>query len=201
MLGLVHAVELVFDAAETRPTASEAPARWVFGAWRDGDLKPVRPVGNGVQLQACTHLDEAIRSARDHGGAIADLADTLDSVAPQLNWVRRRGPERQTTEFAHGHANAVLIRSDDSESDVVVGISLLAPHVRYPDHHHPPEEVYIVLSPGEWRQGHETWHEPGVGNIVHNPPGVVHAMRSSDAPLLALWLQFDKRSTRERSNR
>ena len=29
-----------------------------------------------------------------------------------------------------------------------VGISLMAPHVRYPDHRHPPEEVYVSLAGG-----------------------------------------------------
>jgi hypothetical protein len=29
---------------------------------------------------------------------------------------------------------------------------------------------------------------PGVGGIVHNPPGIIHAMRSIDEPLLAVWI-------------
>ena len=63
----------------------------------------------------------------------------------------------------------------------------MAPNTRYPDHRHPPEEVYLVLSPGEWRQGDGAWHEPGPGGVVHNPPAIVHAMRSGDTPLLAIW--------------
>lgn len=33
------------------------------------------------------------------------------------------------------------------------------------------EEIYVVLTPGEWRQCDGPWHEPGAGGIVHNPPG------------------------------
>ena len=71
---------------------------------------------------------------------------------------------------------------------MVVGLSLLAPGVRYPDHRHPPAELYYVLSEGEWRQEARPWHSPGIGGVVHNPPGVVHAMRSHAQPLLAVWL-------------
>ena len=40
---------------------------------------------------------------------------------------------------------------------------------------------------GEWRQASNPWHEPGIGNLVYNPPNIVHAMRSADQPLLAVW--------------
>ena len=63
----------------------------------------------------------------------------------------------------------------------------MAPGITYPDHRHPPEEVYIVLSNGQWRQGSGPWHAPGVGGIVYNPHDIVHAMRSGDSPLLAIW--------------
>jgi hypothetical protein len=28
---------------------------------------------------------------------------------------------------------------------------------------------------------------PGIGGTVRNPPGVVHAMRAGETPLLAVW--------------
>jgi hypothetical protein len=63
----------------------------------------------------------------------------------------------------------------------------MAPHVRYPDHNHPPEEVYLVLSPGWFQHGDSSWSEPGIGGTFHNVPNIKHAMASGDAPLLALW--------------
>jgi quercetin dioxygenase-like cupin family protein len=59
--------------------------------------------------------------------------------------------------------------------------------VQYIDHHHPPAEVYLVLSPGAWRQADGPWHEPGIGGTVFNTPNIVHAMKSAEAPLLAIW--------------
>ena len=44
-----------------------------------------------------------------------------------------------------------------------------------------------MLSPGRWRHGASSWFEPGVGGVVHNTPDIVHAMRSGEEPLLAIW--------------
>jgi hypothetical protein len=64
----------------------------------------------------------------------------------------------------------------------------MAPRIDYPDHSHPPDELYLALSEGEWRRGGEAWFSPGLGGTVRNPPGVSHAMRSGETPLLAVWI-------------
>jgi quercetin dioxygenase-like cupin family protein len=71
--------------------------------------------------------------------------------------------------------------------DVWLGVSLLAPGVRYPDHTHAPEETYLVLSRGTFRQNDGPWFEPGIGGSFYNPPGILHAMRAEDEPLFAFW--------------
>ncbi|MEK1886834.1 MAG: dimethylsulfonioproprionate lyase family protein, partial [Phyllobacterium sp.] len=64
---------------------------------------------------------------------------------------------------------------------------------RYPDHDHSPEEVYLVLSNGEFRQGEGEWFSPGIGGSFYNVPNINHAMRSLDKPLFAFWaLRTDK---------
>ena len=59
--------------------------------------------------------------------------------------------------------------------------------MRYPDHHHPPPEVYLSLTPGSWWKEGRSWTEPGIGGTVYNEPNVVHAMRSHGTPLFAFW--------------
>ena len=92
--------------------------------------------------------------------------------------------------FHDGHANADIVGPAGLErrSDVMLGASLVAPDVRYVDHRHPPEEVYIVMSEGEWYREGCGWHTPGIGGIVYNPPDAVHAMRAGNRALLAFWL-------------
>jgi len=90
------------------------------------------------------------------------------------------------------HADAAIVGPEpdalEQRSDVRVAISLMALGITYPDHRHLPEEVYIVLSEGEWRQESAPWRTPGIGGIVYNPHDIVHAMRSSrSSSLLAIW--------------
>ncbi len=142
-----------------------------------------------VRKPVCVHLPAALAQARRQPGPVGALADAFAAIEPRLEWKVRAGAEAHGEEFLTGHANAALVGSEGLEirSDVWFGVSLLAPHTRYPDHRHPPEEIYVVLSPGEWRQEDKPWHEPGLGGLVYNPPNIVHAMRSMEQPLLALW--------------
>lgn len=119
----------------------------------------------------------------------APLAAALLKLAPRLAWRRRIDRKSDNPNFADAHANAVILGDGGIESreDVRIGISLLAPDTVYPDHRHPPEEVYVVLSEGEWRQDANPWHAPGPGGMVHNPPNVLHGMQSGSQPLLAVW--------------
>lgn len=76
----------------------------------------------------------------------------------------------------------------EARQDLRMGASLLAPNTFYPNHQHPPEEVYIALTPGHWRQEAGPWREPGIGGLVYNPPNIIHAMQSGASALLAIWM-------------
>ena len=189
---ILQQAEAAFHAAASSvPPASPPLAERVFRAM---DVAPSRSAtgscnGNAGQFPACACWPEALNQARAVGGPVAGMADALDALSPSLTWQRRPGAETGPEGFYNGHANTVLFgpRGLEPRADVLVGISLIAPNIRYPDHHHPPEEFYVVMSRGEWRQNEGPWHEPGAGGVVHNPPGILHAMRSGDAPLLAAW--------------
>jgi quercetin dioxygenase-like cupin family protein len=191
LLDVVRAAGRVFEAAPARPSASEAPVRRVLEAVEANRLEPSHRADEAAQVPACRNLDVAIASARLGGGEVAALADAIDDVAASLAWRTRGDAEQFGPEFVAGHADARILRSVEGDRDIIVGLSLLAPRVRYPDHAHPPEEVYAVLGSGEWWHEGGTWHEPGPGGVVHTPPGAVHAMRSSAQPLLAVWFQVD----------
>lgn len=175
-------------AARVEPgTPAEAACQRIFKAMETGQAQntPHRP----EPPPARAHLQTALRTAASSPGPAAALAYALDAIEPQLCWQRRPGAENVPGNFADGHANATIVGDGGLEArgDVRIGVSLLAPHVTYPDHRHPPEELYAVLSPGSWRQDAKPWHEPGLGGVVYNHPNVVHAMRSTEAPLLAVW--------------
>lgn len=115
------------------------------------------------------------------------LGKLLLALLPQLPWYQRHEPEYLA--FMAGHGNAQIIGPDGLllSDSLLVGISLLKPNITYPNHQHPPAEIYLVLTEGEWWQEGQSWHTPGGAGYVYNQPHVVHAMRSQDKPLLAIW--------------
>lgn len=147
--------------------------------------------GAGSRLPVCDrHIDEATAHGFDSPD-LRRLAAAFRSIEPALTWGRRQGPApAASNNFAEGHANAMIVGPGGllQCGEVWLGVSLLAPGVRYPDHTHPPEETYLVMSPGEFSQDDGPWFEPGPGGSFYNPPGVLHAMRSGSVPLFAFWL-------------
>jgi quercetin dioxygenase-like cupin family protein len=140
-------------------------------------------------LPVCRHLATALDPARCQPGPVGAPADAFTVIEPRLDWKVRTGAETHGEQFLDGHANATIAGPEGFEirRDIRIGVSVMAPNVRYPDHHHPAEEIYVVLSDGQWRQADRPWHEPGIGGLVYNFPNVVHAMRSAGNPLLAIW--------------
>lgn len=70
-------------------------------------------------------------------------------------------------------------RSDE----VCFGLTLIGPDAHYADHRHPAVELYHVLTGlAEW-SGH--WRRPG--DFILHDSNQIHAMRTGDEPLLALY--------------
>lgn len=115
------------------------------------------------------------------------LANYIIQVSTQLNWYQKS--EASDSAFNLGHANAQLIGPQGLHlsDEIIVGVSLMAPDLVYPDHHHPPEEIYIVLSEGKWWQAGGDWWSPTTDGYVYNPANIMHAMSSTHKPLLAIW--------------
>lgn len=143
----------------------------------------------GSRLPICAHLQTAL-AVRTDATSLRKLIETFRAIEPSLEWRRRTSfDETASANFMDGHANAMILGPGGLENrdDVWLGASLMAPFVRYTDHAHAPEETYLVLSEGEFRQGDEGWFAPGVGGAFYNPPSIRHAMRSGAAPLFAFW--------------
>lgn len=146
--------------------------------------------GEGARLPVSGYLGDALARARAASPALARVANAFEALEPRLVWRRRSVYGLSASDnFADGHANTMIAGPGGLEDrdDVWVGATLMAPHVRYPDHNHSPEEAYLVLSSGYFRQGDGAWFEPGMGGILYNEPGITHAMKSGEAPLFAIW--------------
>ncbi|MGO1118373.1 dimethylsulfonioproprionate lyase family protein [Rhodovibrionaceae bacterium A322] len=144
-------------------------------------------------LPVCRHFTPACQLAQTGPAPIPSLASALADLERSLTWTRRTAPSGQPSDnddrFYDGHANAIIVGDGGLEErqDVTIGVSLVAPGIDYPRHRHPPEEIYIVLSPGEWWQEGRHFSAKNSGDLIHHEPGVWHAMKSTHLPLLALW--------------
>lgn len=165
-------------AVTTGPAAGAAGqvvARWQA---RQGVLR-----AGATRMAVCDWIAPAL------AGNAAPLAQAFAAIEGSLRWRPRdvAGPEPAT--FRNGHANALVLGPGGLEDrdDLWLGATVMAPATVYPDHDHPPAEVYLPLSPGEWWNAAMDWTDPGPGGFIYNPPGIRHAMRAGSAPFLALW--------------
>jgi hypothetical protein len=144
----------------------------------------------GHRLPACEqYLDDVLEVQTDQA-ALRALLKSFAAVEPLLEWTTKSVyDDTASRNFPTGHANAMIIGPNGLENrrDLWLGVTLMAPHVRYPNHDHPPEETYLVLSEGEFMQADNDWFSPGIGGSFYNPPGIRHAMRSGNKPFLAMW--------------
>ena len=167
----------------TSGAAADAAAR-ATAIWRTpgaaGQAEPARlPVCDWIGPA----LDLAAKSKR------AALGTAFTGIADGLCWRRRSSAQPTDPVFWNGHANAMILGPGGLEErgDIWVGVTVMAPGVTYMDHDHPPEEVYLSLTPGEWWNAGMDWTDPGPEGAIYNPPGIRHAMRAGKTPFLALW--------------
>ncbi|MFB8342268.1 dimethylsulfoniopropionate lyase [Brucella cytisi] len=199
-----EALQAFLDAAEAAfgQFAGHGESRRSIGQIFDALKTPgEQRAGEGKQLPVCQHLDAALAvDVKDP--LLCRLITTFQAIAPRLDWRRRVDPDGSASaNYADGHGNAMVVGAGGIEQrgDLWIGATLLAPNVRYPDHNHAPEEVYLVCSDGEFSQADGDWFSPGIGGSFYNVPGIKHAMRSLDMPLFAFWALLVKRPVDEQT--
>lgn len=129
------------------------------------DVPGTQRSGHGSRLPVCSHLPAALAIETERR-SLGLLVDRFKAIEPSLEWRRRSNSDGSESEnFFEGHANAMIVGPGGLEErrDVWLGVTLMAPNVRFPNHDHAPEEVYLFLSDGELRQAEGPWFSPGIG--------------------------------------
>lgn len=177
------------QAAFTAHAADEPSRRMLAATFAAASGAPAAEVRLGARLPGCSCLEEAL-TLEVGSDPLGDLVAAFRAVEPFVTWRRRPDPEGTSRgAYEAGHANAIVVGPGGvwDRPDIYLGATLMAPNIRYPDHDHAPEEVYLVLAPGEFLQGGGDWFPVGTGGSFYNPPGIRHSMRSLDRPFLTFW--------------
>ena len=113
------------------------------------------------------------------------LARQLTSFAGQLPW-------RESHRMPGQGERAALCSLDELFvfEGLTSGLLWLEPGVAYPEHSHPPPELYFTLSgSAEWKYGgSDQYRRVSAGNLLYNHPFDRHGVQAGDTPLLALFL-------------
>ena len=72
-------------------------------------------------------------------------------------------------------------------STLRAGLFVQRPNTYYPLHNHEAVETYVMIEGvGYWTQGDKTTRH-GVGGVIHHPSEMLHAFKTLEHPLVALW--------------
>ncbi len=112
------------------------------------------------------------------------LTDAVRALSPTLPWV----PSHRVDDDG-AHVGLVLLDQVVDLSPVIAGLTILDANSVYPEHDHPPAEVYLILGgEAEWRYGGaDTFVTHGTGDIVQNNPNDRHEIRTGSQPTVAVW--------------
>jgi hypothetical protein len=131
----------------------------------------------------------AIAAAR-HDFAAA-LIQALCRAAPALRWRQTYSTAQIDAAFLRNYGYTEIIGPTAPREcrQLACGFLLLGPHTHYPRHLHEAEEIYVSLAGrAGWLQGDAVWRDHPPGTVIHHTSGEPHAMRTADAPLLALYV-------------
>lgn len=138
---------------------------------------------------AARWLARALAGARS--GPLAPLAAGLAALEPDLCWLQN--PNYSAASMGQTFDNYAYVELAGpgrcfESADIRLGFLLLGPQSHYPDHCHPAEEAYHVVSgTAEWWREDTGWTARQAGALIHHAPLVRHAMRTGEEPLLALY--------------
>lgn len=132
-----------------------------------------------------------LRSARYEERPETELLRALVDATGELQWNQTYSSGDFGEEFLarYGWVELFGTRGHFANDTVAGGFLLLGPGIHYPDHHHIAEEIYIPLTSGSlWSKDAGVFMERDAGEIIHHPSNIRHSMRTSDVPLVALYL-------------
>jgi mannose-6-phosphate isomerase-like protein (cupin superfamily) len=121
---------------------------------------------------------------------LTELYNAARSAFGQVRWTEFYEEDSWSKSFLPLFANGEGIGPDGrlKHNEVILGLFLLGPNVTYPEHAHPAEEFYIVLTGNpEFKVGSNNFKLQEAGAVVLHHNNVSHAIRTSSEPFFAIF--------------
>ena len=120
--------------------------------------------------------------------ASGPLVASLLAARHELTWIPSTRANDGGTERALSPLNDVC-----DLGDVTAGLMLIGARADYPEHAHPPNEIYLPISgSGVWRHGgSEDYRTLDATELVYNPPHGIHGARAGAEPVVALYVLWN----------
>ena len=147
------------------------------------------PTAAAKRDPACRYLAAGLAAAWH---VDKNVSATIGDLTPLLHW--QRIPEhvpRPPGAFMDDYAYAHIIGPNGvyPGDDFMLGLFIIGPGQLYPAHLHAAPELYWLFSgPTQWRYSIEgAWTRKKAGELQWNKPQQIHAMRTLNVPLFAIW--------------
>ncbi len=145
---------------------------------------------HATRLPACRFLPDVVSASLL---SAPDVAAALAALEEDLNW--RQNPNYSDEAmgqpgYMNNYAYAEVIGPHGvyPGDDFLLGLFLLGPGLKYPNHAHPAPELYWILSgQSEWRMRDEPFEPREPGETIWHEPFVPHATNTGATPMLAAY--------------
>ncbi|MGK9286597.1 dimethylsulfonioproprionate lyase family protein [Sinorhizobium meliloti] len=160
-------------------------------------LEKPGPVLAGPHAETSGSLIEGARKALADAARLSEghnrLSAGLKSLMGRLEWYRGRGGPYASANFAHSHMHALLVGPGALEhrTDLRIGLTVLGPYTRFPDHDQLYSRVFLPLSSGEFRFGDDDWVRSAAGEVLFNGAGRQCAFRCTGNAMVLLWCHIE----------
>ena len=127
----------------------------------------------------------------DASNQTSQVIQRLKNIAPNLYWGQTYSAADFGSAFLanYGWTELVGQRGLIASNKLACGFLVLGSHTVYPKHSHEAEEIYVPLSaPSQWVQGEGDWVSRPTAVPIYHHSWLTHGMKTSDLPLLALYL-------------
>ena len=122
----------------------------------------------------------------------ADLAAAIAAVEDHLHWRQSAGYTDAVLgggfKDNYGWCQMIGPHGFFTGDDFLLGLLMLGPNCHYRDHYHPAPELYWPLTgPVQWKKGGSDFVARAAGTTIWHKPMAIHATKTAEQPLLAIW--------------